>query len=88
MSDPAGKILIATDPSGRETFRGVVNSEEDRVALPDRLREKLQRLESGKDLDFELEWEQDGGSHLIRGVPVTIEYAPGIGADAVSGTGV
>lgn len=53
--DAGGRMLVATDNEGNEVFRGSVESEEERAALPDDLRERLEKLEKLKVIDYDPE---------------------------------
>lgn len=59
------KTLSAKDPTGRELFSGPVTTPDERRALPDRVRERLERLEGMREMTFRTDGDFKGAETLF-----------------------
>jgi hypothetical protein len=60
MIQNGNKKLTVKDREGKEIFSGPVNTDEERNALPDKVRERLERIEKG--VKVKIQADEKGGS--------------------------
>jgi len=77
------KEVVAKDPKGEEIFAGPVNTPEERKALPDELRQRLEKLEDMKQFSFKTDGDFRGSETKImrpRGQGISLPSRPAVPA--------
>lgn len=73
------KTLVAKDAAGKEIFSGPVSTPEQRQALPEALRERLERLEGMREMTFKTDGDFQGAeTRVIRpqGKSISLREVP------------
>lgn len=75
------KQVVAKDAKGEQIFAGPVNTPEERKALPDELRERLEKLEDMKQFSFKTDGDFRGSETKIirpRGQGISLPSSPSV----------